>query len=43
MDPGTDLAAVLHALEVRQSMFGRWRIQYGGIKGRGTLLAHVCS
>ena len=32
LNAGTDLAAVLQALEVIHSTFDRWRNQYGGMK-----------
>ena len=32
LNAGKDLAAVLQALEVSESTYGRWRSQYGGMK-----------
>ena len=32
LNAGKDLAAVLQALEVSEATYGRWRIQYGGMK-----------
>jgi putative transposase len=32
LNAGKDLAAVLQALEVPESTYGRWRSQYGGMK-----------
>jgi transposase-like protein len=32
LNSGKDLAAVLQALEVSESTYGRWRSQYGGMK-----------
>ncbi len=32
LSAGKDLAAVLQALEVPESTYGRWRSQYGGMK-----------
>jgi putative transposase len=31
LNAGKDLAAVLHALEVSEATYGRWRSQYGGM------------
>jgi transposase-like protein len=32
LSAGKELAAVLQALEVSESTYGRWRSQYGGMK-----------
>jgi hypothetical protein len=32
LNAGKELAAVLQALEVSESTYGRWRSQYGGMK-----------
>jgi len=32
LNSGKDLSAVLQALEVSESTYGRWRSQYGGMK-----------
>jgi putative transposase len=34
LNAGKDLAAVLQALEVSESTYGRWRSQYGGMKAQ---------
>ncbi len=35
LNAGKDMAAVLQALEVRESTLDRWRKQYGGLKSEG--------
>jgi transposase-like protein len=37
LNSGKDLAAVLQALEVSESTYGRWRSQYGGMKSEEAL------
>ena len=41
-ETGTDLAAVLQALEVSEATLDRWRKQYGGMKSEETVrLKHL--
>jgi predicted secreted protein len=37
LNAGQELAAVLQALEVSESTYGRWRSQYGGMKSEEAL------
>jgi len=37
LNAGKELAAVLQALEVSESTYGRWRSQYGGMKSEEAL------
>jgi putative transposase len=37
LNAGKDLAAVLQALEIPESTYGRWRSQYGGMKAEEAL------
>jgi hypothetical protein len=37
LNSGKELGAVLQALEVSESTYGRWRSQYGGMKSEEAL------
>jgi hypothetical protein len=37
LNAGKELGAVLQALEVSESTYGRWRSQYGGMKSEEAL------